>query len=140
MMWIRMMLICFLTNGLGAFGLRIMSGMGLSETFKFPYLMLWYWSGLLLAALVFFAKQNRPYRRELVIGGGLALSSVIGQLGMAYSLDYGIPGYVVFQVAPGGGLFFVVLVGIFFFQERVSLYGIAGIVLGMSALAVLAFG
>ena len=29
-MWIRMMLICFLANGLGAFGLRIMSGMGLS--------------------------------------------------------------------------------------------------------------
>lgn len=138
-MWIRMMLVCFLTNGLGAFGLRIMSGMGLSEAFKLPYLMLWYWSGLLLAALVFFAKQNRPYRRELIIGGGLALSSVVGQLGMAYSLDYGIPGYVVFQVAPGGGLFLVVLVGIVFFKEKVSGYGLAGIILGMTALVVLAF-
>ena len=140
MMWIRMMLVCFLTNGLGAFGLRIMSGMGLSETFKLPYLMLWYWSGLLLAALVFFASKTVPYRRELIIGGGLALSSVVGQVGMAYSLDYGIPGYVVFQVAPGGGLFLVVLVGIVFFKEKVSLYGIAGIIVGMTALVVLAFG
>jgi len=74
-----------------------------------------------------------------MIGGGLALSSVIGQLGMAYSLDYGIPGYVVFQVATGGGLFLVVIVGIVFFKERISGYGLAGIILGMTALAVLAF-
>jgi multidrug transporter EmrE-like cation transporter len=139
-MWIRMMLMCFLANGLGAFGLRIMSGMGLSETFKFPYLMLWYGAGLLLAAVVFLTKHRRLYFREVTVGAGLGLSSVVGQLGMAYSLDHGIPGFIVFQVAPGGGLFFVVLVGILFFKERVSGYGAAGIVLGMTALAVLTFG
>lgn len=138
-MWIRMMLICFLTNGLGAFGLRVMSGMGLSETFKFPYLMLWYWAGFVLSAIVFLAASRHLNRSEIIIGGGLACSSVIGQLGMAFSLDYGIPGFVVFQVAPGGGLFFVVLVGILFFKERVSTYGVAGIILGMIALAILTF-
>ena len=138
-MWIRMMLICFLTNGLGAFGLRIMSGMGLSETFKLPYLVLWYWSGFVLAAIVFFYKSRHLKRSEVIIGAGLACSSLIGQLGMAFSLDYGIPGFVVFQVAPGGGLFFVVLVGILFFKERVSTYGVAGIILGMTALAILTF-
>ena len=79
---------------------------------------------------------------DALVGGskGFDLSSVVGQLGMAYSLDHGIPGYIVFQVAPGGGLFFVVLVGILFFKERVSGYGAAGIILGMTALAVLTFG
>ncbi|MDA2930413.1 hypothetical protein MYX84_10780 [Acidobacteria bacterium AH-259-O06] len=128
-----MMLICFITNGLGAFGLRIMQGMGLAETFKLPYLMLWYWSGFILAAILFFRKQSRPFTRAIVIGAGLALSSVIGQVGMAFVLQYGIPGFVVFQVAPGGGLFFVVLVGILFFKERVSAYGITGIILGMTS-------
>ena len=139
-MWIRMMLICFLTNGLGAFGLRIMSGMNLSETYKISYLVLWYWSGFLLAAFVFFRGKNRPSAREVALGGGIALCSVVGQLGMAYSLDYGIPGYVVFQVGPGGGLFLVVLVGILVFKERVTPYGILGILLGMVALVLLAFG
>ena len=138
-MWLRMMLICFVTNGLGAFGLRIMSGMGLSETFKFPYLMLWFWAGFILSAAIFFSKNRRFTKQEVLVGIGLASSAVLGQLGMALSLDHGIPGFVVFQVAPGGGLFFVVLVGILFFKERVSVYGVAGIVIGMAALGILTF-
>ena len=138
-MWIRMMMICFLTNGLGAFGLRIMQGMDHSD-FKFPYLMLWYWAGLVLAIIVFLMKKQRLTVSEVAVGAGLGLSSMVGQLGMSYALQYGIPGYIVFQVAPGGGLFLVVLVGIVFFKERVSGYGIAGIILGMTALAVLTFG
>jgi drug/metabolite transporter (DMT)-like permease len=137
--WIRMMLMCFLANGLGAFGLRIMSGMGLSETYKLSYLVLWYWSGFLLAAVIFLAGRTIPNRREWAVGAGLALCSVVGQLGMAFALDYGIPGFVVFQVGPGGGLFVVVLVGILVFKERVSKCGTMGISLGVAALAVLSF-
>ena len=139
-MWSRMMLICFLSNGLGAFGLKIISEMGLLKEYKFPYLMLWYWAGLLLAAVVYLTKHRRLYLSEVAIGAGLGLSSVVGQLGMAFALQHGIDGYIVYQVAPGGGLFFVVLVGILFFKERVSSYGIAGIVLGMLALVLLTFG
>jgi multidrug transporter EmrE-like cation transporter len=135
-----MMLICFLTNGLGAFGLRIMTGMGLTRVFTVPYLMLWYWSGFILAAIVFFSQHRRFHLREVLIGAGLACSSIVGQFSMAFALDNGIPGFIVYQVAPGGGLFFVVLVGILFFKERVSGYGLAGIILGMSALAILTFG
>ena len=73
------------------------------------------------------------------MGSGLALCSVAGQLGMALALDHDIPGYVVFQVGPGGGLFLVVLAGVLVFKERISSYGIMGIVLGITSLAVLSF-
>ena len=86
-----------------------------------------------------FSKNRRFTKQEVLVGIGLASSAVLGQLGMALSLDHGIPGFVVFQVAPGGGLFFVVLAGVLFFKERVSIYGVAGIVIGMAALGILTF-
>jgi len=134
------MFICFLTNGLCAFGLRIMTGMGLIETYKLPYILLWYTAGLVLAAAVLLRGRNLADRKELGVGIGLALCSVGGQLGMAGALEYGVPGYVVYQVAPCGGLLFVVLTGVLFFKERVTIYGICGIGLGLVALALLSYG
>jgi multidrug transporter EmrE-like cation transporter len=139
-MWARMMMICFLTNGLCAFGLRIMTGMGLIETYKLPYILLWYAAGLVLAAAILLRGRNLATRTELGVGIGLALCSVGGQLGMASALEYGVPGYVVYQVAPCGGLLFVVLAGVLFFKERVTAYGICGIALGLVALALLSYG
>jgi multidrug transporter EmrE-like cation transporter len=135
-----MMFICFLTNGLCAFGLRIMTGLGLIETYKLPYILLWYTAGLLLAAAVLLRGRNLADRKELGVGVGLALCSVGGQLGMAGALEYSVPGYVVYQVAPCGGLLFVVLAGVLFFKERVTIYGICGIGLGLVALALLSYG
>jgi len=137
-MWVRMMLICFLTNGLGAFGLRIVTGLGLMEAHKYSYIALWYCSGFLLAAVIFFSQRAFPNVRENWVSMGMAMSSVVGQIGKAYALQYGVPGYVVFQVAPGGGLFLVVLAGVLFFSERISNYGVAGIILGITALVMLA--
>ena len=71
-----MMLICFLTNGLCAFGLRIMTGMGLIEIYKLPYILLWYAAGLLLAAAILLRARNLATRSELAVGIGLALCSV----------------------------------------------------------------
>ncbi len=135
-----MMLICFLTNGLCAFGLRVMTGMGLIEKYKLPYILLWYAAGLLLAAAILLRGRNLATRTELGVGVGLALCSVGGQLGMAGALQFGVPGYVVYQVAPCGGLLFVVLAGVLFFKERVTAYGICGIGLGLVALALLTYG
>jgi hypothetical protein len=58
----------FLTNGLGAFGLRILAGAGLGHIQTIQYLALWYTAGLLLAAMAFFRRWGRPDRKELIIG------------------------------------------------------------------------
>ena len=67
----------------------------------------------------------------------MALCSLGGQLGMALSLR-SIPGFVVFPVATGGGLLFVVAVGIGLFHEPMSRLGYLGIATGTTALILLA--
>jgi len=136
-MYIRYMLIAFFTNGLGAFGLRILAGAGLGNVPPTHYLSLWYLSGCAVAAVVYLRKHGKPARREVIIGGLMALCSACGQLGMALSLR-GIDGVVVYPVAIGGGMLFVVAVGIGLFHEPMSRLGYLGIATGAAALALLA--
>ena len=137
-MYERCMAVAFLTNGLGAFGLRILAGAGLKGVKETQYLALWYAAGLLLAAIAYFRRYGRLYGRELAIGSGMALCSLAGQLGMALSLGAGVPGFVVFPVATGGGLTFVVLVGVLLFKEPMGWLGYLGIATGACALLLLA--
>jgi multidrug transporter EmrE-like cation transporter len=136
-LWLQYMLLTFLTNGLGVFGLRIMEGRGWSEKHKYNYLLVWYFSGFLLAAAVFLPRGDFPSPKEHVVTLGMALSSLIGQQCLAFALQHRLSGDVVYQVGPGGGLFFVVLVGILFFGERVTTSGAVGIFIGIAGMAVL---
>ena len=137
-MYTRYMTIAFLTNGMGAFGLRILAGLGLAEENSLPYLAIWYLSGLLLAALVYVRRAGAPRVKEAVIGGGMALCSLAGQLGMALALSGRLPGFVVFPVATGGGLLLVVVVGVAVFGERMRPLGYLGVTAGVLALLLLA--
>jgi multidrug transporter EmrE-like cation transporter len=132
-MWFRMMMLAFITNGLGVFGTRILTGWNLAEQYKFRYLVFWYGAGFLLAALLFLREGFTFRGRELIIAGLMGAASVGGQLSLLTALEKGVPGHVVFPIANGGGLFVVVLVGILLFGERVHRYGTAGIVLGIAA-------
>ena len=136
--YIRYMAIALVTNGLGAFGLRVLAGAGLGNIGQTQYLALWYAAGFLLAAAAFFVKYAKPDRRELVVGSGMALCSLAGQLGMALSLSAGIPGFIVFPVATGGGLILVVLVGVLLFREPMGFLGYLGVATGTCALVLLA--
>jgi multidrug transporter EmrE-like cation transporter len=132
-MWFRMMMLAFITNGLGVLGTRILTGWNLAEQYKFRYLVFWYGAGFLLAALLFLREGFTFRGRELIIAGLMGAASVGGQLSLLTALEKGVPGHVVFPIANGGGLFVVVLVGILLFGERVHRYGTAGIVLGIAA-------
>lgn len=136
-MYFRYMLVAFLTNGLGAFGLRILVGMGLADRFKLQYLAVWYLAGSGLAATVYLIGRRRPRRLEILIALAMGLCSLLGQLGMALALAGGVPGYVVFPVATGGGMLLVVLAGVLLFRERITLWGYLGVLVGCIALALL---
>lgn len=137
-MYLRYIAIAFLTNGLGAFGLRILAGAGLGSVDQAQYLTWWYAAGLAMAALVFFRRNRRPQANELAIGSGMALCSLLGQTGMVMALAGGVPGFVVFPVATGGGMLVVAAVGVFLYKEPIGWLGCAGIATGVCALILLA--
>lgn len=136
--YVRYMLVAFLTNGLGAFGLRVLAGAGLGHVREQQYLSLWYLAGALVASVPFLRLRSRMEPREWLLGGAMAACSLFGQLGMALALTHGLPGLVVFPVATGGGLLFVLAVGVAIFRERVHWAGYLGIVTGTLALILLA--
>jgi len=138
-MWFRLILIAFITNGLGAFGLRILAGMGFADRYEFHYLVGLYLGGAAVAGLAYFLNNRRPMRRELVVTAGMAGCSILGQIGMMMALQRGLPGFVVFPVCVGGGMLLVLGTAVVFFHERLSAAGYLGIAIGFVSLILLAF-
>jgi drug/metabolite transporter (DMT)-like permease len=137
-LWLQLMFVAFLTNGLGAFGLKILAEKHLSGQYQFQYLFFWYLASSIISALAFLTKHSKPLKREIVMGAGMGLCSLLGQLGMVLAMSSRVPGYLVFPLAIGGNLFIVVAGGLILFKERLRAYGFVGLGLGVAALVILA--
>lgn len=136
-LYLRCMLLAFLANGAGSFGLRILAGAGLGAVDERQYLTWWYACGALVALAVSCRQAGRPAAREIVIGFAMALCSLGGQVGMALALSGGISGFVVFPVATGGGMLLVAAIGRLIYGEQVGPYGVAGLLVGFLAMVLL---
>ena len=134
--WIRLMLVAFVTNGLGPFGLKILSERNLAS-FQPQYLVYWYLGGAVFGALAFFRVSRHVESREVALGAAMGLCSLCGQTFTGLALARGVPGHVAFPLTTGGSLFLVAAAGVFLFKERVGIYGAAGIVLGIVSLIML---
>jgi multidrug transporter EmrE-like cation transporter len=137
-MWYRMMLIAFLTNGLGAFGARVLQDMGLAETHSFLYLAFWYSAGLTVSLIAFLSRRSNLAPAEIVVGGLMGLFSSVGWILLTQAIASGMPGYLAFPIAIGGNLSIVAAVGVLVFKERLSPYGYLGILTGIVGIALLA--
>lgn len=136
-MWLRLMMIAWAANGAALFGLKVLTVHNLTDRYKYQYMVAWYLSGFILALAVVLRKWAVPYRREVVIGAGMAVCSVAGQAGLALALLSGAPGYIVFPVASGATVFLVATVGVLAFKERVGFAGVAGIAFGLLSVVIL---
>ena len=136
-MWFLLMLIVLLTNGMSAFGLKVIAGWALPGSVKFPYLAIWYAAGLAGIGVPMLLRGMRLSRRELLWGALMAALSIAGQVAMAVALDSNVPGHIVFPVAIGGSIFVVVLAGRIFFHERMNRLNIIGIIMGFIAVILL---
>lgn len=136
-MWLRLMLIAFLLNGLSPFGLRILADLGLASTETSSYLIFWYLSAVAFILTIYLRAPKRPAAGEIYVGAVLGFFSVCGQTALGLALSRGLDGNVVYPVTLAGGLLIVVLAGVFVFQERIGKAGIAGILLGILSLALL---
>ena len=132
-MWLRAILLAFLLNGLSPFGLRILAGMGLGQQYMQVYLFYWYLAGFafLLVARVWRREKIPP--EALLIGIGMALCSIGGQVSMGLALAHGAPGNVVYPLAMGASICIVAAGGVLIFKERIGPYGKAGTALGLLA-------
>ncbi len=135
-LWLQLMLIAFVANGLGPFGLKILDEHHLAS-FQPQYLVYWYLGGAVFGALAFFRESREVRGREVALGAVMGLCSLGGQSFTGLALASGLPGHVVFPLTTGGSLFLVALAGIAVFKERVGRFGIAGISLGIISLIIL---
>ncbi|MFB3902449.1 MAG: hypothetical protein ACE15E_03285 [Acidobacteriota bacterium] len=136
-MWLRAILLAFLLNGLSPFGLRILAANGLGTEYTTVYLFYWYLAGLVFALFWIVARRQKVTLAAVLVGFGMAASSVAGQYSMGMALNRGIPGNIVFTLAMGCSICVVAAAGLFFFGEKVGPYGKAGIALGLVAAVLL---
>lgn len=138
--WLRLMLVAFVANGIGPFGLKILTEMGLAATYQSQYLLYWYLGGFVFAALALWRSGLRPTSTEVALGALMGGCSLLGQSFTGLALSNGVPGHVVFPITTGGSLFLVATAGLLLFKERVGPYGLAGMALGIAALVGLSLG
>jgi multidrug transporter EmrE-like cation transporter len=136
-MWLILMLIILLANGMSSFGLKVLAAWGLPPAIKFPYLTIWYAAGLLSFGIPLLWRKERGGWKEAGWGALIALLSIGGQLAMANALNAGIAGSVVFPVTIGGSILIVALAGRFFFGERLSSVSWAGVAIGFVSIVLL---
>lgn len=138
--WLRLMLIAFAANGIGPFGLKILSERGLAGAYQAQYLLYWYLGAFAFAVAALVASRLQPFGREVWLGSLMGGCSLLGQSFTGMALSHGVPGHVVFPITTGGSLFLVAAAGLLLFKERVGPYGIAGMGLGIAALVALSVG
>jgi multidrug transporter EmrE-like cation transporter len=136
-MWFFLLILVLLTNGMGAFGLKVIAAWKLPSGVKIPYLAIWYAAGMATVGLPMLLNGFRMKRAELTWGGVMALLSIGGQLSMATALDMGVPGSIVFPVSAGGSLILVVVAGRVLFGERINLPSMLGVGVGLLAVVLL---
>jgi len=136
-MWFLLMVVILLTNGMSAFGLKVIAGWGLPASVKYPYLAAWYAGGLAGIALPMLLKGMRVGKKEILWGGVAGALSIGGQVAMAVALGSGVPGHVVFPIAIGGSIFVVALAGRLVFGERMNPPTVLGVALGLVAVVLL---
>jgi len=136
-MWFLLMLVILVTNGMSAFGLKMIAGWMLPETVKYPYLTTWYAGGLAGIALPMLLKGMRLGKTEIFWGGVAGALSIGGQMAMAVALSSGVPGHIVFPIAIGGSIFVVALAGRLIFGERMNPPTALGLALGFTAVVLL---
>ena len=78
--WMRLMMIAYVMNGLGPFGLKVMAEKGLLQQFHFQYLLWWYAGSAILSFAAFVREGSGIAAREVAIAFGIGAASFGGQL------------------------------------------------------------
>lgn len=136
-MWFLLMLVILVTNGMSAYGLKVIAGWADPTTLKFPYLCIWYAGGMASILIPMLMKGLKLGRKELMFGALMAALSLAGQVAMAVALSAGVPGHMVFPIAIGGSILVVALSSQVFFHEKMNRLTLFGVGMGFVAVILL---
>ena len=136
-MWLQLMVLALLCNGIGDFGLRVLQELGFARDFTPHYLAGWYAAGGLGAMVAAWRSGLRPSRADWAIGLGLGLCSVVGQTMLGRALAQGVPGAIAYPAAKTGGVFLVATVGVLAFRERPGPLGFVALLVGLAGVLLL---
>lgn len=131
------MLVAFLCNGMGPFGLKVLAANHLSCAFHYQFIAEYYFSGFLLTTPAVIVARIRPTRKGFLIAPTMGACSFAGTLFTAFALERGAPGELAFPITTGGSLLVVAIAGILLFKEKIAWQGVTGILIGILALALL---
>ena len=131
------MLVILLTNGMSAFGLKVLFAWGITSSIRFPYLTIWYAAGLVCIGIPMLLKKVKRGLKEAIWGALIAVLSIGGQLAMSNALESGLPGNIVFPIAIGGSILVVALAGRLVFAEKMHPLSWAGVAVGFLAVVLL---
>ena len=138
--WIRLMMVAFVMNGLGPFGLKVMAEKGLLQQYPLP------------VPAVVVRGIGDPEPRGVHDGtqlvrlarGGDCLGHRRGELWRTNVQSHGAGAKRSrvhrFPITTGGNLFVVAAGGVLIYKERIGRYGIAGIAVGVLSLVLLSLG
>ncbi|MDO8684219.1 MAG: hypothetical protein Q7N50_12130 [Armatimonadota bacterium] len=131
----RLVATAFLLNGLSMVFLKAISAEHLKAAMPMGLFLMYVVASVPALAHVA-AEKRRLEGKSLWIGVMAGVCSALGTAaaGRAASL---IPGYIVFPVFSGGTLLLIALTGRVVFKEKIGPYGLAGIIAGAVAIALL---
>jgi multidrug transporter EmrE-like cation transporter len=127
--------IFFLTNGLVMITQKAVSEIG--SPAAVPMAVLFMQIAAVVPAIIAVLLARRPFdRTSLWVGALGGLGGTIGTVFVCLAARQ-LPGYIVFPISGGGNLLLVALIARIAFKEKIGPYGIAGIAVGIAAIALL---
>jgi drug/metabolite transporter (DMT)-like permease len=136
-MWFRLMMIAMIFNGFGDFGIRLLQYHGNAKEHTAQYLVGWYGTGAIGAIIAMIRTRKWPTKSDWGVGMCLGICSFVGQIMIGKALVDGLPGAVIYPISKTGGIFLVAIAGVILFRERLGIYGIIGIILGLFGVCML---
>ena len=135
MTYAQLLSVCFVLNGFAMVVAQVVSKTGVDRATP-VFLASMFGTAMVLTLLHPTGERTPVKRKSLGVGLMAGLGSVAGQA-LTIRAATMAPGYVVFPVVSGGLIVLVALVSWLVFKEKIGVFGVLGIAVGVVAIALL---
>ena len=131
-MWINIIFLSMFFNGIAMASMKAIHQYNQSESIGVFFISM-YTASVLSSITNLKLKAVYFEKKEILIGLSLGASLIIGMMCVTFALKY-LAGCFVYPVVNGGAVIFVSVIAGILFKERYSVFGIFGIVIGITSI------